>query len=247
MLCALRCGLRSARVSSKRAIAVSACFSNESAGSESQARIAVVGCGWWSQGWHIPHLHRNNNARLVGFCDPSEVISSVLKEDLLQLDELGDEYGVPTFSTLDEMLDAGVEADGVLVGSSHASHFQICKAALQAGLNVFCEKPMTMSVSEAKRLVQLVHDSGEDRVFMVNNTANWRQNTIVASKLVAGGRLGKVRRWTGCLNVCVANNAAPVVCMHSTLGTLNVCCRFAPLLSDSARLMSDGLAASLVF
>ena len=36
------------------------------------ARIAVIGAAWWSQGWHIPQLHRNPNAELVAIMQRSE-------------------------------------------------------------------------------------------------------------------------------------------------------------------------------
>ena len=36
---------------------------------ERRARIAVLGAGWWSQGWHLPHLSRNSEvviAAIIG-------------------------------------------------------------------------------------------------------------------------------------------------------------------------------------
>ena len=35
-----------------------------SAGAMAQANVVVIGAGWWSQGWHLPHLHRNERARI---------------------------------------------------------------------------------------------------------------------------------------------------------------------------------------
>ena len=157
------------------------------------ARIAVVGCGWWTQGWHLPHLERNPGAVIAGLCDPSPSLTSSLNPDMLQLPELQTKYNAPAFSSLQDLLDAGIEVDGVLIGSNHASHYDISKVALEAGLHVFCEKPMTTNVDEARSLVQLV-DAATDSVFMVNNTANWRENTMKATKLIEAGRIGTVRK-----------------------------------------------------
>ena len=171
-------------------------FSSSLAGAsevQSVARIAVVGCGWWTQGWHLPHLERNPGAVIAGLCDPSQSLTSSLNPDMLQLPQLQEKYDAPAFSSLQDLLDAGVEVDGVLIGSNHASHYDVSKVALEAGLHVFCEKPMTTNVDEARRLVQLV-DAATDSVFMVNNTANWRENTMKATKLIEAGRIGTVRK-----------------------------------------------------
>jgi hypothetical protein len=28
------------------------------------ANIVLIGAGWWSQGWHLPHLHRNEKVNI---------------------------------------------------------------------------------------------------------------------------------------------------------------------------------------
>jgi predicted dehydrogenase len=42
------------------------------------ARIAVIGTGWWGQGWHLPHLHRNPNSVVAAIVDtnPNPTASS---------------------------------------------------------------------------------------------------------------------------------------------------------------------------
>jgi predicted dehydrogenase len=75
--------------------------------------------------------------------------------------------------------------DGLLVASTHATHFDISSAALKAGVNVFCEKPMCTDPDEAWELSSIAKDSG--LLFMVNNTANWRDNTRRATEIVQRG------------------------------------------------------------
>ena len=36
----------------------------------SRARIAVVGAGAWAQGWHLPHLHTNEDAEIAAIIGP---------------------------------------------------------------------------------------------------------------------------------------------------------------------------------
>ncbi|MEM8951151.1 MAG: Gfo/Idh/MocA family oxidoreductase, partial [Pseudomonadota bacterium] len=44
--------------------------------------------------------------------------------------------------------------DLVTVATPNATHFEIAKAFLEAGFNVLCEKPMTMTVEEGEEIVR---------------------------------------------------------------------------------------------
>ena len=35
-----------------------------------KARVVVLGAGWWTQGWHLPHLHRHPDAEIIAVIDP---------------------------------------------------------------------------------------------------------------------------------------------------------------------------------
>ena len=83
---------------------------------------------------------------------------------------------------------AAASTDGVVVATSHSSHAEIGLKALDAGLHVFMEKPMTTDPAEARSLANAaVH---QDKVFLVNNTANFRDSAqkvreVVKSTLVS--------------------------------------------------------------
>jgi predicted dehydrogenase len=57
---------------------------------------------------------------------------------------------------------------------------------MNAGMHVFCEKPMTVDIDEAKDLVATVTES--KKTFMCNTTANWRGKTKRAMKMVESGQ-----------------------------------------------------------
>jgi len=157
------------------------------------ARIAVVGCGWWAQGWHLPHLHRHPDAEVVALVEPSATIRSTLNPDVEQLEQLATRYSARPFASLDALLAAGLKVDGVVIAASHNAHYELGRKALAAGWHVFMEKPMTCSAAEAAGLLQQVEATDGKQCFMVNNTANWRENTASAKAWVAAGRIGKVR------------------------------------------------------
>jgi len=63
---------------------------------------------------------------------------------------------------------------------------------LAAGKHVLMEKPMTVDVAEARALAAKAAAAMPKQVFMVNNTANYRQQCFEAKKLVAAGELGDI-------------------------------------------------------
>ncbi len=158
------------------------------------ARIGLVGAGWWAQGWHLPQLARNPKAVIAAIVDPSTNLRSTLNEDMEQLEALGTRYSCPTYTSADALFAAadGQHLDGVVIASNHASHFDICKTALAHGAHVLCEKPMTTSPRDAWALAEMV-SARPEQYFSINNTANWRRNTVLAHDLVSNKkRLGKV-------------------------------------------------------
>lgn len=85
--------------------------------------------------------------------------------------------------------DPGV--DVVYVATPHAQHFEVVRAALEAGKHVLCEKPFTINASEARELVQL---AGERNLFLME--AVWTRflpATRRALELIRGGTIGTVR------------------------------------------------------
>ena len=107
-----------------------------------KARVVVLGAGWWTQGWHLPHLHRHPDAEIVAVVDPCPNPRSAIST-LIPLKELGVKYNCATFESFDACLDSGLEFDGVIVCTSHASHSKLGAQALAKGKHVLMEKPMT--------------------------------------------------------------------------------------------------------
>ncbi|WNB87199.1 Gfo/Idh/MocA family oxidoreductase [Cellulomonas sp. ATA003] len=105
-------------------------------------RIAVVGAGWWSANHHVPSLAQHDGAELVAICDP----------DRGRAEQLASEHGVPHVTTdLDSLL--ALCPDGVVIATPHVTHHDLASRALDAGVHVLLEKPMTTSAQTAADLV----------------------------------------------------------------------------------------------
>lgn len=81
--------------------------------------------------------------------------------------------------------------DLVTVATPNATHFEITKAFLEAGFNVLCEKPMTMTVEEGEEIVKIAKATGG--ICAVNYGYSGYSLVRHLRAMVARGDLGAVR------------------------------------------------------
>jgi predicted dehydrogenase len=154
-------------------------------------RLALVGGG---PGSFIGAMHRQA-ARLD---DRYEVVSAVLSSDPGRCLSAGRELGLEEdriYYEVAEMCAAeaarpdGAEVTAIMTPND--SHFPFAKAALENGLDVICDKPMTNTVAEAENLVQIVRDTG--LVFCLTHNYTGYPMVRQARAMVANGQLGEIR------------------------------------------------------
>ena len=105
-------------------------------------RVAVVGTGKMGIS-HLAMVRALSNVELVGVCDSAAYV----------LDVLAKYTGLATFTDFRKMLDT-VAADAIVIATPSASHIDLIREALDRGLHVFCEKPLTLSASESAALAE---------------------------------------------------------------------------------------------
>lgn len=81
--------------------------------------------------------------------------------------------------------------DLVTVATPNNTHFEITKAFLEAGFNVLCEKPMTMTVEEGEEIVRVAQASG--KICAVNYGYSGYSLVRHLKAMIARGDIGKVR------------------------------------------------------
>lgn len=81
--------------------------------------------------------------------------------------------------------------DLVTVATPNSTHFEITKAFLEAGFNVLCEKPMTMTVEEGEEIVKVARASG--KICAVNYCYSAYPMVRQMRHMVQSGEIGKVR------------------------------------------------------
>ncbi len=83
------------------------------------------------------------------------------------------------------------KVDLVTVATPNSTHFEITKAFLEAGFNVLCEKPMTMTVEEGEEIVKVAKATG--KICAVNYCYTAYPMVREMRQIVRSGQIGKVR------------------------------------------------------
>ena len=89
-------------------------------------------------------------------------------------------------------LPADRRMDFISIVTPNHKHFPVAMAALNAGFHVVCDKPMTLTLAEAKTLERKVDRTG--LLFCLTHNYTGYPMVKQAREMVRGGRLGKVRR-----------------------------------------------------
>lgn len=110
--------------------------------------VALVGCGDIAPA-HAKALQKTKLAKLVACMDVAEGSAK----------SLGEEYGVPFTTKLDELL-ARDDVDMITIATPAFTHRDITERAAQAGKAVLCEKPLAANLEDADAMVEAAAAAG---------------------------------------------------------------------------------------
>lgn len=140
-------------------------------------KIAVVGCGYW--GKNLVRNFRELNA-LAMVCDatPSGI-------------ELARELapGINIVKKYEDVLNSNVQ--GVVIATPAETHFSLANQALEAGKDVFVEKPLSINFHEGAYLVEIA--AVQQRILMVGHVLEYHPAFTKLSELIREGVLGKIQ------------------------------------------------------
>ena len=139
--------------------------------------IAVVGTGDWGANL-VRNFANLPGARLVALhdSDPQRLKKSSAQHP-----------GARATATLDELLSA-TDVDAAVVAASAVSHYPLARALLEAGKDVFVEKPLALSVAHAEELVELARARG--RILMIGHLLLFHPAVRYLKAMVERGELG---------------------------------------------------------
>jgi predicted dehydrogenase len=146
-----------------------------------ELRVGLLGAGMIA-GVHAHAYRESPGVRLVAVADPVPG----------KPDRIAEQHGACVVPDLDAMLDLGV--DVVDVCTPPTAHADATVAALEAGRHVICEKPITRTMDEARRVVAAA--DAAPGLLMVGHVSRFEPDHRGARDLVASGEIGAVRMLT---------------------------------------------------
>ena len=141
-------------------------------------RVGIIGCGCISV-MHLDSAAGLSQAELVAVCD--------IKEE--RAEKAGDKYSVNYYTDYKEML-AIEKLDAVHICLPHYLHIPVSIYALEHGVHVLCEKPMSIGYSEAEKTVKLAEKLGLK--YGIIFQCRYNTPSIAVKERVVSGKLGKV-------------------------------------------------------
>jgi UDP-2-acetamido-3-amino-2,3-dideoxy-glucuronate N-acetyltransferase len=136
----------------------------------------VVGTGYW--GKNLVRTFANLGV-LRTVCDASREC----------LDRLQVDSAVLRTAQFEEILQ-DPEVNAVAIATPAASHFELVRSALEAGKDVFIEKPLALTVQDGQQLVKLAADA--KRILMVGHILRYHPAVRMLKGMLDAGELGKV-------------------------------------------------------
>jgi predicted dehydrogenase len=155
-------------------------------------RMALVGGG---QGAFIGRVH----ATAAVLDNRAVLVAGALSSDPERAKASAPDYDIPperAYGSVAELiqkekaLPPDQRIDFLSVATPNHTHFEISKAAVDAGINVICDKPMTFDLAQAEQLAEAVDRSGV--VFAVSHNYTGYPLVRQARQMILGGELGEI-------------------------------------------------------
>jgi predicted dehydrogenase len=146
-------------------------------------RFGVIGLGSIGSR-HLAYLNKLPGAKLAAVCDAHAPLA----------EKLGLEHSVPAFGSYQKMLEAQC-VDAIIIATPHFQHPAIALAAFGAGVHVLCEKPLAVSVKQARQVITASLQYPQLKFALMLQQRTWPIYAEMKRRLVSG-ELGAISRIT---------------------------------------------------
>ena len=155
-------------------------------------RMALVGGG---AGSFIGRVH----ATAAVLDNRAALVAGALSSNPERAKASAPDYDIPAeraYGSVAELLEteaslpADQRIDFVSIATPNHTHFEIAKAAVEAGFNVICDKPMTFDMAQAEELAKIV--DGSDVVFALTHNYTGYPLVRQAREMILSGMLGEI-------------------------------------------------------
>jgi len=142
-------------------------------------QVALIGVGGWGKNL-ARTFYQIRDCRLKYACDL----------DPQKLEQLRPQLPGTILTTRFEDLLEDSDVKGIAIATTAATHYTLCKAALQAGKDVFVEKPFVLDLAEANELIELANR--EDHILMIGHLLEYHPVLRRLKRMIDSNELGDI-------------------------------------------------------
>ena len=113
-------------------------------------RIGVIGTSGFTQRFHLDSLRNHPTVQITAICGRNRQ----------RAQGVAGRYGIPQVLTDYRELVRNPDVDAVVISTPNNLHYPMAMAALEAGKQVFCEKPLAMNLRDAQDMYEKAQSSG---------------------------------------------------------------------------------------
>lgn len=144
---------------------------------EHSIRVGLIGYGFAGRTFHAPLIQAVKGLELTHVSSRNR---AAVLSDLPDVIVCAEPERVATHK----------DVDLVVIASPNESHFPLAAAALDAGKHVVVDKPFTVTLAEARSLVQMAKE--KERLLSVFHNRRWESESLAAQAVLESGVLGEV-------------------------------------------------------
>ncbi|HJZ55036.1 MAG TPA: Gfo/Idh/MocA family oxidoreductase [Gemmataceae bacterium] len=159
----------------------------------SRLGLGFIGVGTQARG-HLGYFLGQKDVQVLAVCDVDttrrENAKKMVEQKYAEATKKGEYKGCSEYNDFRELLEQpGIDA--VLIATPDHWHTIPCLEAIKAKKDIYCEKPLTLTIHEAKTLIDAVRKY--DRVFQTGSQQRSSTEFRTACELVRNGRIGKLQ------------------------------------------------------
>jgi predicted dehydrogenase len=141
-------------------------------------RVGIVGVGYLG----------TQHARILSYLEEAD-LQAVADIDFQKALQIGNRHGVRYFENYEDMID---EIDAAVVATDTSAHFQVSENLLRHGKHVLVEKPITETVEQGERLVELA--AKKNLILQVGHLERFNPAVEAVENMISDPRFIEVQR-----------------------------------------------------
>lgn len=139
-------------------------------------KTGLAAFGLSGQIFHAPFIEAHPDFELTAVAERSKKSAQATYPDVESVD------------SFEELLRCDVEL--IVVNTPDATHYPLCRAALEAGKHVIVEKPFVTTIREAKELIEIADRKG--LMLITYQNRRWDGDFLTLQQIVRQGSLGRL-------------------------------------------------------